>query len=131
VVEFDEDELGEDLCVDDGADAVGGSDFRAAVGELFFQFLIGGIFVAQAAHESAASAGDFERVQSGFLCFGRSHGDGFEHFQKLFAAAVLATAFIVGDEFGLIPGADLSHFDTCGVFLGQNADHFSEIDTVV
>ena len=66
-----------------------------------------------------------------FWTLAEPHGDGGEDFEELFAAAVLAAFFIVGDEAGFIAGADLAEFDAGVEFVGEVADHVAEIDALL
>ena len=97
--------LREDLAVDDPGVALLGLHARVALGQLLAEFLVGFIFVAEAAHEAAAAAGDFRRIERRFLHLGGAHGNGRQHLQELFAAAVLTAFFIIGGDTRLITGA--------------------------
>lgn len=118
------------MAVDDRAVAFGGADAGFLFGEAFDEIFVGLIFVAEAAHEAAAAAADFERVERGLLHFGRFHGDGLEDFEEVFAAAILAAAFVVGDEAGFVASAHLAEFDAGAELGGEIADEIAEVDAV-
>ena len=128
IVEAHEYELCQDLAIDDEAVAFGCSDSRFFAGEAFGEVFVGLIFVAEAAHEAAAATGDFEWVEGCLLDLGAFHAHGFEHFEEIFAAAVLAAAFVVGGDAGFIACADLVHFDAGVIAATEAADNFAEID---
>jgi hypothetical protein len=130
VVEVDEDELGEDLGIDDDAVAVGGADAFLAVGEAFSEFLVGFVFVAEAAHEAAAAAGDFEGVEGGLLGLGGLHADGLQDLEEVFAAAVLPALFVVGGEAGLVAGADVLEVEFAAEVVLEAACEEGDVDAV-
>lgn len=128
IIEADEDELGEDLAIDDEAIAFGCTDSGFFAGEALGKVFVGLIFVAEAAHEAAAATGDFERVEGCLLDLGAFHAHGFEHFEEVFAAAILAAALVVGGDAGFIARADLVHFDAGVIATTKATDDFAEID---
>jgi hypothetical protein len=111
VVEEDHDELGEDLGFEDDAVSLWGADAGFLSGESFGEFLVGLVFVAEAAHEAPAAAGDLERVERRLLDLGGLHGDGLQDLEEVLAAAVLAAFFVVGGEACLVACADELHLD--------------------
>ena len=64
------------------------------------------------------------------MYFCGSHGDWFEDFEELFAAALLAAFFVVCDEASFVTCADLSHFDTAVAIGCEFFDEVAEVDTV-
>jgi len=110
------------------------SDFRddhcSDCGEFAAVFLIGVMFVAEAAFESSAATRNFGWVEGCLLKFCHLHGDGRHLPQVSVAADGFTTVSVVGEEFGFVPYADLSHFDAGVELLGEGFDEIPEIDAV-
>src|SRR5690606_5964282 len=109
----------------------GGADTGLLIGEAGVQLGVGLVLVAEAAHEPAAAAGDFERVEGGLLHLRRLHADVLEDLEEVLAAAVLAALLVVGGEAGLVAGADLAHLDARAVDLAEAADELAEVDALL
>ncbi len=122
--------LREDLTIEHRSPALGGLHAALLPRQLGPQFVVRLVFVAKAAHQSPATPADLQRVERRFLNLGRLHAHWLEHLEELFTAAVLAAAFIVGGQAGLIACPDLSQLDPRMVDGGKLGDQLAEVDTV-
>jgi len=123
-------DLCENLAVDDPGIALVGADAGVAMGQFLAKFFIKLVFVAEAAHESPASSGDLGGIERRLLNLGGTHGNGSKRLEELFAAAMLAALFVVGDETGFIAGADLAELDAGVEFVSKVTDEAAEIDAL-
>lgn len=110
-VQAHERQLSQDLRIKDGAITLGRADAGLLAWEVLFKIFVGLIFVAETAHEPAATSADFERIERGLLGLGALHGDGLEDLEEVFAAAILAAAFVVCGEASFIASADVAQLD--------------------
>ncbi len=130
VLVLDDHFAGEDFEADDFSLADLGDDHGTERGEFAAVFLVGVVFVPEAAFQAAAAAGDFGGIEGGLLEFGHLHGDG-GHFAEVGVAADgFAAVAVIGEELGFVADADLAHFDAGVELLGEGFDEVAEVDSV-
>ena len=115
----------------DVAGAVGGLDEGLHLGHPLGGVLIGVLLVLQAAHQTAASAGNLGGIQAQVLGLGHLDGDGHEPIQKLGAAEGPAADAQAADHLSLVPDADLPQFDPGPEHRCQVPYQLPEVHTTV
>ena len=98
---------------------------------LLNQILIGFLLITQAAHQTAAAAGDLGGVERERLDFRHLCGDGMKVVQELAAAVGAAADSETAQHFGLVPDPDLSQLDAVVQDPSQVLDQRAEIHTSV
>src|SRR3990170_2006382 len=89
------------------------------------------VLVDDAAHQPAAHAGEFRRVEREPLVLGHLHGDRLEVGEMGGAAELLAAGADPPHHPRLVADADLAHLDAGTKFVGQVLDQLPEIDPAV
>ena len=87
--------------------------------------------VAQAAHETAARAGDLVGVERQVLLLCHADGHGLKAAAKARAAQLLAAVAKASHERGLLAHADLAHVDALAQLAGEVAHELAEVDALV
>ena len=107
----------------------GNVDLGAQFGGAGVELLVGFELVAQAAHEPAAAARDFLRVEREALLLGHANGNGVEITAHPAAAQLLAAVAQATDHARSIAHANLAHVHAHMELACQAAHKLAEVDT--
>src|SRR5882672_2460703 len=118
----------EQVLVDHDADALLRLEPRAPLGHHVARVRIGRVFVAQAAEQLAAAAGDLRRIGRVLLDLGHIHRDAAELLEVPAAAQGQAAVARVADQPRLVARADLLELDPGAELVGQLAHQLAEVD---
>ena len=127
----DADALLEQIDLRDRAAAVRRVDERFILRAGLQQLLIGLLLVVQAAHQSAAGAGNFRGIQAEVLRLGHLDGHRLEIVQELAAAERAAADAEAADHLRLVAHADLPQLDAGAQHGGEALDQLAEVDAAV
>ena len=127
VVQSDADRLAHEVHGADVAGAVGRENEGIVLGHPLHGVLVGRLLVLQAAHEAAARAGNFRRIQAEILCLGHLDGHGHKVVQKLRAAERTAADAEAAEHFGLVAHADLTQLDAGAEHAREVAHELAEV----
>ena len=104
-----------------------GLDEGTLLRNLLDQVFIGFLLIPQAAHQTAAAAGDFGGIEGKGLNFCHLGGDGMKVVQKLIAAVGTAADSQASQHFRFVPNPDLPQLDPIVQDSGQVLDQRTEI----
>ena len=131
VVQSDADRLAHEVHGADVAGAVGRENEGIVLGHPLHGVLVGRLLVLQAAHEAAARAGNFRRIQAEILCLGHLDGHGHKIVQKLRAAERTAADADAAEHLCLIAHTDLAQLDAVAEHGGEILDQLAEVNAPV
>jgi hypothetical protein len=121
------DRLTDEVVADDFGLPFRQADSFPHFGQVSVEFLVRGVFVSQAAHETAADAGDLAGIEAELLLFGHAHGHGLEVLEEVAAAQGPAADAQAPHHPGPVAHADLSELDAGAELLDQFLHQFPEI----
>ena len=123
--------LTQQIHVRDGAAAVGRIHKGLRLGRGLEQILIGCLLIVQAAHQAAAGAGNFGRIQTEILRFCHLDGHRLEIVEKFAAAEGTAANAQTADQLCLVAHADLTQLNARAQDGGQLLDQLAEVHAPV
>ncbi|OQA04591.1 MAG: hypothetical protein BWY66_02961 [bacterium ADurb.Bin374] len=103
-------------------------DLRAHLRELPVERGVILVFMAETAEQTAADAGQLDRIQAQVLVLGHLGRDLGELGHELGAADFLAATAEAAEQFGLVANADLAQFDARAERRGEAFQQIAEID---
>ena len=103
-------QLHQDLGVDHRARAFTGANATLILWKPLLEFVVGLIFVAEAAHQAPATTADLQWIKRCLLRLGALHTDRHQHLQEILAAAVLSALLVISGETSFVASANLMHF---------------------
>ena len=131
ILHADSDALAQEVDLNDGSAPVRRVNKGLYLRRSLDEILIGLLLVFQAAHESAAGAGNLRRIQTEILRFSHLDGDRLEIVEEFLAAEGSAAYAESADHLGLVTHADLPKFNAGAENGGQVLDQFTEINAPV
>ena len=130
-IELDLQTAAQDVDRRHGAVAGGRLDKGADLRHSLDQLLIRRLLIAQAAHQTAARAGDLRRVERHGLHLRHLRGHGLKVVQKLIAAVRAAADADAAEHLRLITHTNLAQLDAVAEHGGQILDQLTEIHAPV
>ena len=120
-------QLHQDLGVDHRARAFSGSNATLILWQPLLEFVVGLIFVAEAAHQAPATTADLQRIKRCLLRLGALHTDWHQDLQEILAAAVLSALLVISGETSFVASTDLMHFHARAEATRQRWHQLAEV----
>ena len=120
-------QLHQDLGVNHRARAFTGTNATLILGQPLLEFVVGLIFVAEAAHQAPATTADLQWIKRCLLRLCALHTDRHQDLQEILAAAVLSALLVISGETSFVSSTDLMHFHTRAEATRQRWHQLAEV----